>query len=313
MVSHFDHPWLMDSADVAAIDRLSRHHPNLKWTHLYNPVAYTQPTPLRQEMEALVKASRESGGEIGVHTHMYRSLVEAAGVTFRNHPSAASRVVAGSVDDTGYAVPTTAYSEDEIAKILRYTIELFEQRGLGRPRTFCAGFWATSVALQRTLVQLEFTTSAAAMPVGSDYEMRLPGACFELFGWDKTVTHLTPPYAVSATSILPGSSLPYLTSRHGPLIEIPQTCMIDLMIELEGIKQIVAAHYDETKSGTDSAVCLAIHEENAAEVVDAYDDLLRFVDSLAANSGDVDVRYATCTTVSRAFARQMEAESRPPE
>ena len=55
MVSHFDRPWTMAANDLDALRNLTKNHPQMRWTHLYNPVTYTTPTPLREQMEAFVK------------------------------------------------------------------------------------------------------------------------------------------------------------------------------------------------------------------------------------------------------------------
>ena len=111
MVSHFDRPWTMEVNDLTALGNLTKNHPQMRWTHLYNPVAYTTPTPLREEMEAYVKESRDKHrAEIGVHLHMYRTFVESAGVKYRIHPSVSAKQASGSSDPSGYSVPMSAYT-----------------------------------------------------------------------------------------------------------------------------------------------------------------------------------------------------------
>ena len=142
MVSHFDRPWTMAANDLDALRNLTKNHPEMRWTHLYNPVAYTTPTPLREQMEDYVKESRdEHGAEIGVHLHMYRTFVESAGVEYRIRPSVSAKQERGSSDPSGYSVPMSAYSGDEISKMLEFTRAKFRKQGLGVPKTFCAGFY----------------------------------------------------------------------------------------------------------------------------------------------------------------------------
>ena len=65
----------MAANDLDALRNLTKNHPQMRWTHLYNPVTYTTPTPLREQMEAYVKESRdEHGAEIGVHPVSYTHL-----------------------------------------------------------------------------------------------------------------------------------------------------------------------------------------------------------------------------------------------
>ena len=87
VVSHFDQPWAMGIDDLNAFRTLTKNHPKMRWNHLYNPVAYTQLTPHYKKMESFVKKCRDDhGAEIGVHLHMYKSLLKRADVKFRNSP-----------------------------------------------------------------------------------------------------------------------------------------------------------------------------------------------------------------------------------
>ncbi len=109
MVSHFDRPWTMAANDLDALRNLTKNHPKIRWTHPYNPVANTKPTPLCEQMEAYVKESRdEHGAEIGVHLHMYRTFVESAVVEYRIRPSVPAKQARGSSDPSGYSIPMLA-------------------------------------------------------------------------------------------------------------------------------------------------------------------------------------------------------------
>ncbi len=294
VVSHFDRPWAMRRDDLTALRSLTNRHPQMRWTHLYNPAAYTQPTPLREAMEAFVLESKgRHGAEIGVHLHMHASFVRAAGVEFRDRPSLTASRVAGSRDETGYAVPMTAYKRHEMRAMLDWTIAKFEERKLGRPRSFCAGFYATSLPLQESLVAKGFGVSAAAFPTGDRFGRKYAPAWESLSGWDETVRHTTRPYRVSTRTILPGGPEPFLQGEAGPLLEVPQTCKIDWMVSLEDMKAVFRDHLELAQAGVPAAICLAIHEENAADHEAKYDDMLSFVDTQTRVRSGVRVRYAT--------------------
>ena len=294
-VSHFDRPWNMTEEDLGALQRLSVQHPTVHWTHLYNPVAYTQETPLREAMERFVKRQQADGGEVGVHVHMYRSLVEAAGVPFRQHPSVSAREVEGSHDESGYCVPTTAYAEDEIAAILNYTVRVFSERSLGRPQTFCAGFYTTSVPLQRQVAKHQFTVSAAAFPQRTTIGKEYAPAWQILVGWEGRISHLTRPYWISATTILPEGGAPFLTNKKGRLLEVPQTCKIDWMVSADEMQRIFGEHYQIAKEGTPTAVCLAIHETSASEQEQKFHQVLTHIEERAKTGDGVAVRFVTCS------------------
>lgn len=304
MVSHFDRPWVMTHEDLEAFERLTKNHPRMRWTHLYNPAAYTQPTPLRREMEEFVIRSRDRhGAEIGLHLHMYEGLLKAAGVTFRAHPSVNAKVVAGSSDSTGYSVPMNHYTPEEIGKLLEFTLETFRDRGLGQPATFCAGYYTTSLDLQKEVTAKGFTTSAAAFPPGTEIGRAYPPAWHELSGWDETVRFDTLPYRVSRRSILPDGGPPYIEAVDGrPLVELPQTCKIDWMVSSDDMKVIIAKHLSIAEKGRPTAVCLAMHEMDARENFAKYDEVLAYVDALVADSDRrPPVRYATASKVRAGF------------
>lgn len=301
MFSHFDAPWNMSSADLTGLRLLSANHPGMRWTHLWNPAGYTQSTPLLAAIEAYLVESRDlHGAEIGVHTHMYSSLVLAAGVPFHSSPSVNGGPPGCCCDSGGYAVPTSSYSYDQISSILRFTVDKFLERGLCRPRSYCAGYYTTNLDLQRALVDLDFTTSAAAFPPGTTIGTQY-GPCWDLLsGWDSSVTHMTEPYPVSASTILPGGPAPYLQGDLGPLYEIPQTSKIDWMLSASDMQGIFLDHYNLALSGTPTAVSFAMHEELAAGEWSKFDTVLDYVAQMQA-AGGAPVIYVTAAELREAF------------
>ena len=305
MVSHFDRPWMMAANDLDALRNLTKKHPQMRWTHLYNPVAYTTPTPLREQMEAYVKESRdEHGAEIGVHLHMYRTFVESAGVTYRTRPSVSAKQAKGSMDPSGYSVPMSAYDGDEISRMLEFTLSKFKERKLGVPGTFCAGFYTTSLELQKRIVAAGYTASAAAFPTRREIGAQYAPSWHELSGWNDSVTIRSAPYRVSQKTILPTGSAPYLRAADGkPLVEIPQNAKIDWMVSAQDMKQIINMHIEQAEKGKPAAVCLAIHEGSAHEHFRKYDAVLDHVDWMIRENKKVAVHYATVATVRKQFLR----------
>jgi len=254
-------------------------------------------------MEAYVIEARDLyGAEIGLHVHMYKSLVEAAGVAFRSSPSMSGSPPGCGSDSSGYAVPITAYSESEIRDVLAYSIDRIEVHGLGRPRTFCAGFYAANPTLQSVLHGLGFKTSAAAFPPGTIYGSEYSPCWYQLSGWGYVpVTHTTPPYLVSSTAIYPKGPWPYLWDNLGTLVEIPQVCKIDWMVSADDMKNIFMENYNLAEAGRPSAVCLAIHETNGAGHFSKYDEVLTFIDGYVESAVPVPVFYATASQIREAF------------
>ncbi|MDG2384897.1 MAG: hypothetical protein P8N76_24720 [Pirellulaceae bacterium] len=295
MVSHFDRPWAMTQGDLEALKKLTKLHPTMRWTHLYNPVAYTQETPLREAMERFVKQTRNHhGAEIGTHLHMYESLLTAAGVKFVTHPSVNAEQTEGSRDDSGYAVPITRYSREEIGKLLEYTRKTFEDRELGHPKTFCAGFYATSLDLQNMIASHGYTTSAAAFPTQTLFGSQYAPSWHALSGWDASVTYKSSPYRISQISILPNHQAPFISAiDKQPLVEIPQTCKIDWMVSAEDMKIIFKEHLAMARKGTTTAICLAIHETSSEEQFNKFHEVLRYIDEHINSGSQPQVKYIT--------------------
>jgi hypothetical protein len=234
---------------------------------------------------------------------MYESLLKAVGVAFQTHPSVNARVAAGSRDESGYSVPMSRYARAEIRALLEFTLTTFQERGLGRPVTFCAGYYTTSLDLQKEIAAQGFTTSAAAFPPGTAIGRAYPPAWNELSGWDQTVRFDTRPYRISQQTILPGGGPPYIDANDGhPLMELPQTCKIDWMVSSDDMKIIIAKHLSLALEGQPTAVCLAMHEMDATENFTKYDEVLGYVDELVSASDPRNpVKYATASQVRAAF------------
>jgi len=303
MMSHFDLPWGINQSDIDGFRELSLRHPRMKWTHLYNPAAYTYDTPLLDEIEAyLVEARDVYGAEIGVHLHMYLNFLIEADVEFHD--------VRGFLSDNppdcpggpyGYSASMADYPRSEIQKMLQTSIDLYAVHGFERPTTFCAGFYGASTDLQATLVEEGFTVSAAAFPPGSEYGGWY-GECWDIVsGWgDGTLTHWTPPYLVSTDTIMPDGAPPFLLTEDGPLIEIPQNCKNESKMSLGDMIEVYLGHYAIALAGRPTAVCMELHDISAGNYWVTYDSVLSYIEEHS-DGGDVPVVFATASEVREAL------------
>ena len=186
--------------------------------------------------------------------------------------------------------------------MLEFTRKTFQRRGLGSPKTFCAGFYATNLDLQKEIAARGYTTNAAAFPPGTEFGSKYAPTWHELSGWRESVTFRTPPYRVSQQSILPTGRAPFITVADGrPLVEIPQTCKIDWMVSAEDMKVIFKQHLAIAGEGKPTAVCLAIHETNGEEHFSKYDEVLSYIDNHIRTHGKPRVRYVTASELRSEF------------
>ena len=142
--------------------------------------------------------------------------------------------------------------------------------------------------------------SAAAFPPSNKFGAQYAPSWHELSGWNKTVTVRSRPYKISEETILPIGTAPYIKAKDGkPLIEFPQTCKIDWMVSVEHMKTIFREHLKFCKQGQMSAVCLAIHENNAAQHLEKYDTVLNYIDEQILSNAEKGIRieYSTLSAI----------------
>ena len=98
---------------------------NVPMTHFYNPRIYIYlrtTDQRRKEVTDWVVSRIKAGDDLSLHMHMQHDLVEEAGVKAKyNEPSWDSGV-------SGYDTPTTAYSYDEVKKIIDWGITTLEDK-----------------------------------------------------------------------------------------------------------------------------------------------------------------------------------------
>jgi len=121
-----------------AIDSIAGRH-GTPITHFFNPRIYTSSAISDSRAEYLtswvIERSRSRGDEIGLHLHMFPDMVRAAGVEPRFSPNWGS-----SLKD-GYDILTSAYTYAETVKLLKWSKNIFAEKGLGTPVSFRAGGW----------------------------------------------------------------------------------------------------------------------------------------------------------------------------
>ena len=316
-------------AIVRWFDACARAHPEVRWTHLYNP-AYLLIG--REEIAAtekvfspyLLDAQDAGRAEIGLHIHPFYDLIRAMGVDpigtpFAGDPSDACDTPRSPGDDAsgGYDVLMTGYAPEDRAAILDVSIGAFLCRGFRRPRTFCAGYSAADPPLQAMLARKRFTSSFAAQHV-------LPGQygrCWHrLLEWSGRITPLTIPYRVSRHTILPP---PHPPAEHLDLVEIPLNMGVDASdIGFEGgivsRERMFDLHCDWTgEHGTKTAVAIGVHADQVrgepwpdGPIARTLNGFLHHV-SRRAQAGDVVIENATASEVAERFRENTAVGSVP--
>lgn len=306
-------------AAVRWFEACSRAHPEIRWTHLYNPWHLAIQSKATADTEPifsrfLLDAQSARRAEVGMHIHLYYELVRLAGVEPRGYPYASDptpgcnhqRAVA---DDraNGYDVLLTGYSAEERSAILDFSLDAFRRRGFERPRAFCAGYSATDKDLQKLLADRGFAVSFAAQVVGPGQYGRCWGRLLE---WSDSITPLTIPYRVSTGSILPP---PHPDRDYLDLVEVPLNLGVDAFdLYHQGTvvtrEAMFDAHFRAARDhGVQTAVAIGVHAEQVAgevwgkgPIAATVDSLLKHVAARAAEGGP-EIRYETVSAIARRF------------
>ncbi|MBU0976259.1 MAG: DUF2334 domain-containing protein [Patescibacteria group bacterium] len=195
--------WTMDweggdtvDAELKNLNNFSNKY-NIPITQFFNPSIYTG-TVSSQRAEYLTKwlLDREAAGdEIGMHLHMHKTLVAAAGLEPKDKPQWTNYL------DNGHDVPCSTYSYKEFKQILDWSIDKFAENGLDKPKSFRAGGWFADLDNLKALQDTGFLIDSSGRDayVWGSPETKITGP------WNLSIT--TQPYKPSASN--QNSSTPY--------------------------------------------------------------------------------------------------------
>ncbi|MDD3647027.1 MAG: hypothetical protein PHS44_00805 [Candidatus Dojkabacteria bacterium] len=179
--------WTMDweGGDTPDTELANLHNFSDKYkvpiTQFFNPSLYTG-TVSTQRADYLTNwlLDREAAGdEIGMHLHMHKTLVKAAGLEPKEKPQWTNYL------DNGHDVPCTAYSYKEFKQILEWSINKFEENGLGKPVSFRAGGWFADLDNLKALQDTGFLIDSSGR---------------EFYIWGSPDTKITGPWNLSTTT-----------------------------------------------------------------------------------------------------------------
>lgn len=298
----------------------SQAHPQVKWTHLYNPYHLIMKRPEVAATECifspyLLSLQNSGMAEIGLHIHMFYDLIGAIGVEPIGAPFASDQSEncdspRNPQDDLGpgqqgYDVLMTGYAEADRASILDVSIGAFLCRGFDRPKTYCAAYVAIDPSFQALLAAKGFTTSMSTQAVPPSEV----GKC-----WGRQVagriTPLTIPYKVNRQSILPP---PHDDPDYLDLVELPLNMGVDaydifLDNEVVSREDMFDLQYDWARDNdSEMMVAIGVHADAiqneawpSGGIARSIDHFLKHV-ALRAQEGGNIVQYGTASEVSAHF------------
>ena len=152
--------------NLAAIDKFRKKFPNLRLTQLISPSYFTKPGVNLEATSKLIKQHIKPQDDVGIYLQPWKSLVEDAGVIFRNGPTYWGNTILKSECnfDCGREIPLSVYHPDDIDRIVQHAKKLIVQNGLGSPKIFAAGGWLSSQEIMESIAKQGFHFDVSAIP-----------------------------------------------------------------------------------------------------------------------------------------------------
>ena len=282
-------------------DQLHRDHPGLKVTQFVGPYTFTDPNVLpsrRAELATWLTDQRDTyGDEIGLHIHPYCNFVNASGVE-----CVVDQSTVYPTDTSGYTIKVGAYGYTEFTKLLQSAKHLFQDNGLGTPRTFRAGGWtATSETLQ-ALVDEGFIADSSAInwQYLTVWEHEGTG---ELYRWNMAhwsgIGDTSQPYWPNSVDPQ-GTKAPY-----AGLLEVPDNGIMVDYITTDEMVSVFGMNWDGTPLSNATTLVVGFHPSSTFSTGEFYrvDGILAYADMFLASSDWGPVVYTTLDQLPAVFTQ----------
>lgn len=292
-----------DPSDIAIerMNTLHSNHPGMVITHFWAPYTYTDPVVTPERRAALttwIKKQRdELHDEIALHIHPYCNFVQTTSVACITDQSTVY-----ATDDTGYTIKLSAYGRADMGTLLQRADQIFNEQGLGSPKTFRAGGWTADANTLLALADNGYVADTSAL--NWQYIEEWKGK--ELYTWNMThwsqITDTSQPYYPSQTD--PQASQP---GANIPMLEVPDNGVMIDYVSTAQMNAIFDANFDGTTPLTaPKTLMMGFHPSPSFGIAQftRVDQFLSYADAKLASRGTGPVYYISLRDVVKAFPAQ---------
>jgi hypothetical protein len=280
-----------DPDGLAALARFREANPGVPLTHLLNAAYFTKPGADATHAIREMKQALREGDEAGLHVHLWKSLVEAAGVEPRLERSflTGTDTLLEFEDDTGFEVDPDVYSVHELRATYRRSRELLEQNGFTLAPVFRAGGWIGTAKVLEAVRAEGFTIDSSSTDgrwLVAEESGVLGKRVQEVW---PSVDRTTQPF--------------FIDTPAGQLLEMPDSGALADYLTAEQMEEHVRWAAGETKKNTARPVFvhLGFHAETAHHFAP------RLTEALASlRKGGVAMRFETLSTSAAAARAALE-------
>lgn len=252
--------------NIKAMKTFRRDHPHVPMLHFLNAAYFTKKNAKVQKIRQQISEVLKPMDEKGLHIHSWKSLVTKASVTYRKTPSWRTHNRHTSCEnDCGHDIPISAYTLEEIRKIIQTSHKILAQNGFGKATSFRAGGWMASPRVLKALSLEGITLDASSVP-----KIFLERSQPVITSW---ISEIWPNTKTT--------SQPYeIKLLENKILEFPNNgCLADYMtgdMMFKVFKQNVKLWKRDTKR--DIFVSLGFHQETAFRYLDRLRIALKLID-----------------------------------
>jgi hypothetical protein len=273
----------LSEANLAAMEQLRSRFPDVPLVHYLNAAYFTKPDVDEELVRAQIGRPLRERDELGLHLHGWKRLFEAADVPFRASPTFwdPNGVVTDCAFDCGHEVPISAYSHEELERVIAFSLAKLDEHGLGRAVSFRAGGWMAEDNVRRALVAQGIETDSSAVPTQF---LQSELGTLPLYGW------LDALWAGTTSRSQPHE----IETESGLLFEIPDNgALADYVLGDEMVAVFDAARSTlEASPSADVVVSIGFHQETAAKYLPRLEQAL---DTIVRRARDeaLPIRFVT--------------------
>jgi hypothetical protein len=269
----------LESDNLEAMREFRRQFPQVPLLQFLNAAYFTKPGANAAGIRSAIQSVLLSTDELGLHIHGWNSLFTEAGVKYRSTPRFWG--TPGECEyDCGHEVAISAYTTDELRRVIRYSVNTLEQNGLGHARSFRAGGWVANGSVLEALAAEGFRLDSSAVPAPLLYGQLkgTPLYDFILQLWSQ-VTSTTQPWTIR--------------TAQGSLLELPDSGGLADYVTAEKMKELFDGAVQSLARNPDQDVYLqfGFHEETAERYLTQLKMGLRAILAKASANG-IPVQFA---------------------
>ena len=261
--------------NLQAMKDLHARFPQVKVVNFLNAAYFTKEGADAEGTKAKIESALGANDERGLHIHGWKSLFEAAGVTFINGPSFWGTPLTPDqcLYDCGHEVPISLYSTEDLRKVVRFSLDKLEAEGFGRAKSFRCGGWMAKDNVREAVAAEGLRYEESAVP--TDF-LRPKLSSYPVQGWLDELwagtTQTTQPYEMSTAA--------------GSLVEVPDNGALADYVSPDQMFGTYAANKAawQANPASTQVVSIGFHEETASMYLPQLEKALaRIYDDAEAN------------------------------